>query len=110
MGQASVGQRPLLSQERSSCVGQVGREGSAVQPEQINLFEGCLESPTGPSSKRKEENMTEDGFCLAVSLATFTKDFLAMWTSAPKKSLVHRFQRKIIYFCVIMYVKVVLGG
>lgn len=55
MGQASVGQRPLLSQERSSCAGQAGRAGSAVRPEQTNLSEGFLESPTGPSSERKEE-------------------------------------------------------
>lgn len=55
MGQASVGQRPLLSLERSSCAEQVGRAGSVVRPEQINLSEGCPESPTGPSSERKEE-------------------------------------------------------
>lgn len=48
MGQASLGQRPLLSQERNSCEGQVGRAGSAVWPEQINLSEDCLDSPTGP--------------------------------------------------------------
>ena len=52
MGQASVGQRPLLSQERSSCEGRVGRAGSVVQPEQINSFEDCLDSPTGPLSER----------------------------------------------------------
>lgn len=55
MGQASVGQRPLLSLERSSCAGQVGRAGSVVRLEQINLSEGCPECPTGPSSERKEE-------------------------------------------------------
>lgn len=59
-GQASVGQRPLLSQERSSYEGQVGRAGSVGRPEQINLFEGCLGSPTGPPSekKRRPENVT----------------------------------------------------
>lgn len=50
MGQASLGQRPLLSQGRKSCEGQVGRADSAVWPEQINSFEDCLDSPSGPSS------------------------------------------------------------
>jgi hypothetical protein len=58
MGQASVGQRPLLNQERSSCEGQVGRAGSVGRPEQINLFVDCLGSPIGPSSKRKGEQRT----------------------------------------------------
>lgn len=76
MGQASVGQRPLLSQERSSCAGQAGRAGSAVRPEQINLSEGCLESPTGPSSERKEEStgLRRDStrlFPLQISQKTF---------------------------------------
>lgn len=48
MGQASSGQRPLLSQERNFCEGRVGRAGSAGQPEQINSSEGCLDSPIGP--------------------------------------------------------------
>ena len=47
MGQASLGQRPLLSQERNSCEGRVGKAGSAVWPEQINSFEDCLDSPIG---------------------------------------------------------------
>lgn len=48
MGQASLGQRPLLSRERSSCGERVGRAGSAEWPEQINLSEDCLDSPIGP--------------------------------------------------------------
>lgn len=90
-GQASVGQRPLLSQERSSCEGQVGRAGSVGRPEQINLFEGCLGSPTGPSSekKRRPENVTDGGFSMAMSPVTFTKDLPALWTFDPRKSLVH---------------------
>lgn len=50
MGQASLGQRPLLSQEKKSCEGKVGRAGSAVWPEQINSFEDCLDFPICPLS------------------------------------------------------------
>lgn len=50
MGQASLGQRPLLSQGMMSCEGRVGKADSAVRPEQINSFEDCLDSPSGPSS------------------------------------------------------------
>ena len=72
MDQASVGQRPLLSQERSSCEGQVGRAGSAVWPEQINSFEDCLGSPIGPLSvkPKRTEKMTDNELFLAVSLVT----------------------------------------
>lgn len=73
MGQASVGQRPLLSRERSSCEGQVGRAGSVGRLEQINLFEDCLDSPTGPSSeKRRTKNMTDGGLSMAIPHVTFT--------------------------------------
>lgn len=58
MGRVSVGQRPLLNQERSSWEGKVGRAGSVGRPVQINLFEDCLDFPTGPSPKRKGDQRT----------------------------------------------------
>lgn len=59
MGQASLGQRPLLNQERNSCAGQVGRAGSVVWQEQINSSEDCLDSPIGPLSG-KSKNREND--------------------------------------------------
>lgn len=59
MGQASLGRRPLLSQERKSCEERVDPAGSAVWPEQINSFEDCLDSPSGPLSGKQKR--TEDG-------------------------------------------------
>ena len=72
MGQASLGQRPLLSQERNSCEGRVGRAGSVVWPEQINSFEDCLASPIAPLAVKpnRTEKMTDNELFLAVSLVT----------------------------------------
>lgn len=87
MGQASLGQRPLLSQERNSCEGRVGRADSVVWPEQINSSEDCLGSPIGPLSvkPKRTEKMTDDKLFLAVSLShttalTFKFDFLVLQT------------------------------
>ena len=88
MGQASLGQRPLLSQERNSCEGRVGRAGSVVWPEQINSFEDCLGSPIGPLSvkPKRTEKMTDDElsfllFPLSHTTAlTFKFDFLVLQT------------------------------
>lgn len=72
MGQASLGQRPLLSQERNPCEGQAGRAGSAVWPEQIDSSEDCLGSPIGPlSGKGKRTEKITDKFFLAISFVTY---------------------------------------
>lgn len=94
MGQASLGQRPLLSQERSSCAGRAGRAGSAARPGQRGWSEDCLGSPTGPSPERckRTDDVTDGEFFLLFPLPhtttlTFKVRLLCPTDFSPRKHL-----------------------